>query len=74
MEINEQISNSIFFIIKIGLIVLMIVYSAFAAIILRQTNIMAETLEVDIDNLIVAVARLHLFVAIVILGATVILL
>jgi hypothetical protein len=73
MEIGS-LNISVLGLVKIAAIIFMAVYSAFAAMILRQANVMSETLDVDFDRVIVAVARVHLFVSIVVFAAVVIIL
>lgn len=58
------IGTSVWLIIKLAVLFALLIYIAFAVVVIKQVNLMAETLEVDFDKVIRTVASLHLVFAI----------
>jgi hypothetical protein len=69
MEIVNQISldTSVWAIIKIAVIIGLVIYAIFAFIVMKQVNLMTETLEIDFERPIKAVATLHFIFALFVL-------
>lgn len=60
--------------IKFGLIIGLIMYSLFALVIIKQVGIMAETYEAEANGVVKLFAWAHLIMAIMLLGAGILLL
>jgi len=60
--------------IKWGLVVGLIMYSLFALVIVKQVGIMAETYEAEANGVVRIFAMAHLMMAILLLGAGILLL
>lgn len=60
--------------IKLGLIVGLVMYSLFALVIIKQVAIMAETYEAEANGVIKLFAWAHLIMAMLLLGAGILLL
>jgi hypothetical protein len=69
MEIVNQINldTSVWAIIKIAVIIGLVIYAIFAFIVMKQVNLMTETLEIDFERPIKAVATLHFIFALFVL-------
>lgn len=66
MEIVNQASfnMSVWLIVKIAAVIGLVIYVIFAFIVMKQVNLMTETLELDFERPIKAVAAFHLIYAI----------
>jgi hypothetical protein len=69
MDIFNQVNfnNSLWFLIKAGSIIGLIIYVIFAFVVMKQVNLMMETLEIDFEKPIKTVATLHFILAIFVL-------
>ena len=69
MEIISQvnINESLWFLIKAGSIIGLIIYIIFAFVVMKQVNLMTATLEIDFERPIKAVATLHFIFAVLVL-------
>lgn len=65
--LNLNILSTTYTIIKIAAIFALLVYSVFAFVIIRQVNLMTETLEIELEGLIKAAAIIHFIFAILVL-------
>ncbi|HLE49077.1 MAG TPA: DUF5657 family protein [Patescibacteria group bacterium] len=61
-----QLESTGFIILKIAAIVGMALYVVFAFVVLKQVNIMTQTLEVNFEKPLRIAAALHLFTAILV--------
>jgi hypothetical protein len=69
MEIlnNIDISASAWGIVKIAVIIGLVIYAIFAFVVLKQVNLMIETLEIDFEKPIKSVAMAHFIYALFVL-------
>lgn len=64
MEILPFVGVSIWLIAKIFVLIALTIYIIFALVVVKQVNLMTETLEVEIESIIRLISYLHLFAAI----------
>ncbi len=62
-----QIQSSVFFVIKIAAIILLLLYSFYAFIIVRQVNLMTLTISLSLKKSLKYAAIFHLIFALVLL-------
>ena len=69
MEIINQVNlnDSLWFFLKVGSIIGLMIYVIFAFVVMKQVNLMTETLEIDFERPIKTVATLHFIFAIFVL-------
>lgn len=67
MQTLPLVNISIWFIVKIFFIVGLVIYNIFALVVLKQANIMTQTLNVGLELPIKLIAILHLIFALSIL-------
>jgi hypothetical protein len=69
MNIINQINfnNSLWLLVKAGSIIGLIIYVIFAFVVMKQVNLMTETLEIDFERPIKTVATLHFILAMFVL-------
>ena len=69
MEIVNQLNfnNSLWFLVKVGSIIGLVIYVIFAFVVMKQVNLMTETLEIDFERPIKTVAALHFLFAVFVL-------
>jgi len=61
-----DINSSIWFLVKIFYLVAFLLYVAFAAIAVKQTYLMTQTLEIGLESLIRTLAWAHLMFSVVV--------
>ncbi len=64
-ELN--LTGTAFFIVKIAAIVGLLVYNIFAFIVIKQVDLMTQTLEVDLEGVIRSIAVFHFIVSLCVL-------
>lgn len=62
------INTSIFFILKLAVLFALLIYIIFSLIVLRQVNLMIETLEVRLNNTIRVIAFIHVIISFILFG------
>ena len=62
-----DLSATAFLSIKIAAIIGLVIYNIFAFIIIRQVNLMTQTLEVDLEGVIKGIAVIHFIFSICVL-------
>lgn len=65
--LDLNILSTTYIAIKVAAIFGLLVYSVFAFVIIRQVNLMTETLEIELEGLIKAAAIIHFIFAILVL-------
>jgi len=58
-EALTQLSSSILFLVKIGLILFLFIYVIFAGVVIKQVRIMTETVRVGFDSQIKLLVFVH---------------
>lgn len=74
MEIMDEIITDFWIAAKIAILIFLGIYIIFSAVVTKQAKLMAETLDVELDNLIVVVSYIHMALAICIFLTSVVLL
>jgi len=64
---SSQIDSTILLFIKFGMITLLSLYVIFAAIVIKQVNVMTDTLEVGFEKPIKLVSVLHFTASVIVL-------
>jgi hypothetical protein len=67
-------SETIWFLVKIGVIILLMFYQVFAFVMVKQVNLMANTLGIGFEKEIRATAKIHLIVSIAVLLLSIVIL
>ncbi|OGM14932.1 hypothetical protein A3A76_02270 [Candidatus Woesebacteria bacterium RIFCSPLOWO2_01_FULL_39_23] len=68
MNLLADFNFSVWLVIKIAVIFGLIIYNIFAFIVMKQVNLMTETLELDFEGPIKFVAVFHFIFALFVLG------
>lgn len=68
------LGTSTWFLAKIGIIILLGMYSIFALIVVRQVKLMTDTLQLGFENTIRSLAYAHLIFAVLVLLSAIIIL
>ena len=63
----SQIDSTLLFVFKSGIVILMFLYIIFAAIVIKQVNVMTDTLEVGFERPIKLAAILHFTASLIVL-------
>lgn len=66
MDLIQTTNINYWIILKVGVLAFLFIYVIFSFIVVRQTRLMTETLDVDFDKVINIVAMGHLIVSITI--------
>jgi hypothetical protein len=66
MESFANLEQSFWELVKYGTLLFLLIYLAFAGVVVRQVKIMVETLEVGLEKTLVRMAYLHLVFSIVV--------
>ena len=61
---NALLTANVLFIVKLLFLFAIVIYSIFAMVVVRQVNLMVETLEVGYEGMIKAIAWGHLLFAV----------
>jgi len=56
--------NAIFLLVKVGLIIFLLIYVVFAAVVIRQARMMTDTLEVGFETQIKFLVLIHFALAV----------
>lgn len=67
METFVDLESSLLFLVKIGIIIFLVLYIFFAAIVIKQVRVMTETLQVGFEMPIKLLAFVHFTVSIFVL-------
>jgi len=74
MDIIADIEFSVLLLIKVATLLFLIFYLVFAGVVIKQTKIMTETIQVGFENSIKALAFIHFIFAFIVLFLAVIVL
>lgn len=64
MEILTENIPSLLIFIKIGILIILLIYIAFATVVVRQVKVMTHTLEVGFEKPVIIISYIHLAVSI----------
>lgn len=66
MDLLKNIDSGFWILAKVAVLIFLAVYSIFSYIVVKQAKLMAETLEVDFDRLIVVYAYILLAASLIV--------
>lgn len=74
MDLIDEVEFSFLILIKIATLLFLLLYLVFAGVVIKQTKVMTETLQVGLEGPIRAMALVHFVFALVVLFLAIIIL